>query len=137
MVEHQPQAAAIEAELANGAPGIHFYALNRSLATQRIFTPLRESSVAACCPLMLGRLRRRRASTQMRCALSITLIDQTARCYFLRSPLASCMGGNGVALENAPCPGASENIESPKALAGFSARVPNIDVSVGKGGREQ
>jgi methylenetetrahydrofolate reductase (NADPH) len=36
--------------LANGAPGIHFYTLNRSLATQRIFAQLRDSSVAALLP---------------------------------------------------------------------------------------
>ena len=36
--------------LAHGAPGIHFYTLNRSLATQRIFARLRESSVAALLP---------------------------------------------------------------------------------------
>jgi methylenetetrahydrofolate reductase (NADPH) len=39
-----------EALLAGGAPGIHFYTLNRSLATQRIFARLRESSVAALLP---------------------------------------------------------------------------------------
>ena len=39
-----------EALLANGAPGIHFYTLNRSLATQRIFARLRESSVATLLP---------------------------------------------------------------------------------------
>jgi len=36
--------------LAHGAPGIHFYTLNRSLATQRIFARLQESSVAALLP---------------------------------------------------------------------------------------
>src|SRR5215510_11480431 len=40
--------------LANGAPGIHFYTLNRSLATQRIFARLRESSVAALLPAQAG-----------------------------------------------------------------------------------
>jgi methylenetetrahydrofolate reductase (NADPH) len=39
-----------EALLAGGAPGIHFYTLNRSLATQRIFARLRESSVAPLLP---------------------------------------------------------------------------------------
>src|SRR5262249_4000983 len=90
-----------------------------------------------CYPLMLDRLLRRRASTQIRCALSVTLIDQTAGCCFPMSPVTQWMGKNGVALENARCPEASENIEPPKALAEFSARVPNIDVSVGKGGRKQ
>lgn len=33
--------------LANGAPGIHFYTMNRSLATQRIFVQLRQTSVGA------------------------------------------------------------------------------------------
>ncbi len=36
--------------LAHGAPGVHFYTLNRSLATQRIFARLRESSVAGLLP---------------------------------------------------------------------------------------
>jgi methylenetetrahydrofolate reductase (NADPH) len=36
--------------LAGGAPGIHFYTLNRSLATQRIFARLRQSSVAQLLP---------------------------------------------------------------------------------------
>jgi methylenetetrahydrofolate reductase (NADPH) len=36
--------------LAGGAPGIHFYTLNRSLATQQIFAHLRGSSVAALLP---------------------------------------------------------------------------------------
>jgi methylenetetrahydrofolate reductase (NADPH) len=36
--------------LANGAPGIHFYTMNRSLATQRIFTQLRQTSVGAMLP---------------------------------------------------------------------------------------
>ena len=36
--------------LASGAPGIHFYTMNRSLATQRIFEQLRESKVAALLP---------------------------------------------------------------------------------------
>jgi methylenetetrahydrofolate reductase (NADH) len=36
--------------LANGAPGVHFYTLNRSLATQRIFARLQESSVARLLP---------------------------------------------------------------------------------------
>ena len=40
--------------LAGGAPGIHFYTLNRSLATQRIFARLRESSVAALLPAQSG-----------------------------------------------------------------------------------
>lgn len=36
--------------LAGGAPGIHFYTMNRSLATQRIFAQLRESRVKALLP---------------------------------------------------------------------------------------
>lgn len=36
--------------LAGGAPGIHFYTMNRSLATQRIFERLRQSPVAALLP---------------------------------------------------------------------------------------
>ena len=36
--------------LAGGAPGIHFYTMNRSFATQRIFERLRESSVKALLP---------------------------------------------------------------------------------------
>jgi methylenetetrahydrofolate reductase (NADPH) len=43
-----------EALLAGGAPGIHFYTLNRSLATQRIFARLKESSVAALLPAGAG-----------------------------------------------------------------------------------
>jgi methylenetetrahydrofolate reductase (NADPH) len=38
--------------LAGGAPGIHFYTMNRSLATQRIFERLRESSVKRMLPLL-------------------------------------------------------------------------------------
>jgi methylenetetrahydrofolate reductase (NADPH) len=37
--------------LVNGAPGVHFYTLNRSLATQRIFARLQESSVAGLLPV--------------------------------------------------------------------------------------
>lgn len=36
--------------LAGGAPGIHFYTMNRSLATQRIFERLQESSVKGLLP---------------------------------------------------------------------------------------
>lgn len=36
--------------LAGGAPGVHFYTMNRSLATQGIFTRLRDSSVGALLP---------------------------------------------------------------------------------------
>jgi methylenetetrahydrofolate reductase (NADPH) len=36
--------------LAGGAPGIHFYTMNRSRATQRIFERLRQSSVANLLP---------------------------------------------------------------------------------------
>ena len=43
-----------EALLASGAPGIHFYTLNRSLATQRIFARLQESSVAGLLPARAG-----------------------------------------------------------------------------------
>ena len=39
-----------EALLAGGAPGIHFYTMNRSRATQLIFERLRESSVSAPLP---------------------------------------------------------------------------------------
>ena len=41
--------------LAHGAPGIHFYTLNRSLATQRIFAELHTSSVAGLLPPATGR----------------------------------------------------------------------------------
>jgi methylenetetrahydrofolate reductase (NADPH) len=40
--------------LAHGAPGIHFYTLNRSLATQRIFSELQASSVAGLLPTPSG-----------------------------------------------------------------------------------
>lgn len=36
--------------LANGAPGIHFYTMNRSLATKHIFERLQQSSVATLLP---------------------------------------------------------------------------------------
>ena len=39
-----------EALLAGGAPGIHFYTMNRSRATQLIFERLRQSSVSALLP---------------------------------------------------------------------------------------
>ena len=39
-----------EALLAGGAPGIHFYTMNRSRATQLIFERLRESSVSSLLP---------------------------------------------------------------------------------------
>lgn len=40
--------------LAGGAPGIHFYTMNRSHATQRIFEHLRESSVKGLLPTPVG-----------------------------------------------------------------------------------
>jgi hypothetical protein len=36
--------------LASGAPGVHFYTMNRSHATQRIFEHLRESRVKGMLP---------------------------------------------------------------------------------------
>ncbi|MGE0682869.1 MAG: methylenetetrahydrofolate reductase [NAD(P)H] [Candidatus Binatia bacterium] len=43
--------------LAGGAPGIHFYTMNRSHATQRIFEHLRESSVKGMLPAALSESR--------------------------------------------------------------------------------
>jgi methylenetetrahydrofolate reductase (NADPH) len=40
--------------LAGGAPGIHFYTMNRSLATQRIFERLRESRVKDMLPSLMA-----------------------------------------------------------------------------------
>jgi methylenetetrahydrofolate reductase (NADPH) len=40
--------------LAGGAPGIHFYTMNRSHATQRIFEHLRESGVKELLPVTAG-----------------------------------------------------------------------------------
>ena len=42
--------------LAGGAPGIHFYTMNRSLATQRIFERLRESRVKEMLPPLTASL---------------------------------------------------------------------------------
>jgi methylenetetrahydrofolate reductase (NADH) len=42
--------------LAGGAPGIHFYTMNRSLATQRIFERLRESRVKGMLPPLAASL---------------------------------------------------------------------------------
>ena len=42
--------ASVKSCLPMVSPGVHFYTLNRSLATQRIFARLRESSVAGLLP---------------------------------------------------------------------------------------